>query len=244
MGPRAAALQMGIEIRISCSPAVSSDLRNLTRRSRRCLVLAGSSDGRFTPEALECVWKRFLDRWIQMPCTGSVEFNPDGRRGSRHVEAILARGGKCDGSRELSLDSALDQDERSVSGTRPPTVRFARSAANSGHSVGYGSIGGLSASPFPDRARRTCLKHAPSKGDRQEITYQGHAPGLTNPTCERGDRRCHALASATVPRLRRVRKPRQTGEFMGSVSDLPRSRFRCDRSEPIDPWVSFDPPVA
>jgi hypothetical protein len=29
-----------------------------------------------------------------------------------------------------------------------------------------------------------------------------------------------------------------------SVSDLPRSRYRCDRSQPIDPWVSFDPPVA
>jgi hypothetical protein len=36
-------------------------------------------------------------------------------------------------------------------------------------------------------------------GDRQEINYQGHARAHINPTRQRGDRRCHALASAGVP---------------------------------------------
>jgi hypothetical protein len=40
------------------------------------------------------------------------------------------------------------------------------------------------------------------QGDRQEIIYQGRARGHTNPTRKRGDRRGHALALASVPRLR------------------------------------------
>ena len=40
------------------------------------------------------------------------------------------------------------------------------------------------------------------QGDRQEINYQSRACGHTNPTRMRVDRRSHALASASVPRLR------------------------------------------
>src|SRR5271166_1309782 len=39
-------------------------------------------------------------------------------------------------------------------------------------------------------------------GDWQEINYLDHARGDTNPTRQRGDRRRHALASASVPRWR------------------------------------------
>ena len=41
-----------------------------------------------------------------------------------------------------------------------------------------------------------------SLGDWQEINYLDHARGDTNPTRQRGDRRRHALASASVPRWR------------------------------------------
>ena len=39
-------------------------------------------------------------------------------------------------------------------------------------------------------------------GDWQEINYLDHARGDTNPTRQQGDRRRHALASASVPRWR------------------------------------------
>src|SRR5271165_5904292 len=39
-------------------------------------------------------------------------------------------------------------------------------------------------------------------GDWQEINYLDHARGDTNPTRQRGDRRRHALASASFPRWR------------------------------------------
>src|SRR5208283_4263585 len=45
-------------------------------------------------------------------------------------------------------------------------------------------------------------KGLPRLGDWQEINYLDHARGDTNPTRQRGDRRRHALASASVPRWR------------------------------------------
>jgi len=54
-----------------------------------------------------------------------------------------------------------------------------------------------------NRIRKDQAKDDPKVlGDRQEINDQGRARGHTNPTRQRGDRRCHALASASVPRWR------------------------------------------
>src|SRR5271157_4551029 len=92
-------------------------------------------------------------------------------------------------------------------------------------------------------------------GDWQEINYLDHARGDTNPTRQRGDRRRHALASASVPRwrvglvwpvfsvpvsMRSLETDRSLGDFRaagrldtGSRSArLPRRRHQPPRRDP------------
>jgi hypothetical protein len=71
-------------------------------------------------------------------------------------------------------------------------------------------------------------------GDRLEINDLDHARGHTNPTRKRGDRLCIGCRPG----------PACLACASGWYVRSPSVRHRCDRSEPIDPWVNFEPPVA